>query len=84
MKNLSTIGALFVLFTGGLAGWAIGNAIFGKADECPKIYKQWDVLNEVILDCMEHPACYITPDTLMQVRTLAPQVAECERKEYDE
>lgn len=70
--------------TGAFAGWAIGSLIIDRRDTCPKTYKQWEVLQETILDCMEHPACYITPDTLMQVRTLAPQVAECERKEYDE
>lgn len=80
-----TSGLISLLF-GALLGALLYLALFGgdTPSKCDKTYKQWDVLQETILDCMEHPACYITPDTLMQVRTLAPQVAECERKEYAE
>jgi hypothetical protein len=51
---------------------------------CDIALRQWDSLQESLMDCREDPDCYITPADLERVREMAPRVQACEGRAGDE
>lgn len=73
---MRALGHIAFLAAGCLAVVALAYKL--DARTCTDTLRQWDRLQESLMDCREDPDCYITPADLERVRELAPRVQACE------